>query len=415
MSKYIERITHIENLLLIQNLVIDTNALREACSFGIPDLLRPLCWRLFLGYLPKERQEWHAGLKKQREDYVSLVGNLIEAHIECSEEGPVDHPLSDGEHSQWAKFFADNDVLIQIDKDVRRLRPEIDFFQRTTNYPMKEAQKLSKRLNTLDNDDEPVRIVDGEYHWQVVERILFVYSKVNPGIKYVQGMNEIIGPLYYVFASDPDKEWAECAEADTFYCFQLLMSEIKDNFIKSLDSSSCGIEWTLAHFSQLFQSVDPELYDHIVLKLDVKPQFYAFRWLSLLLSQEYSLPDLINIWDSVFSAHNRVEETEYICVAMLCQFRTELLNGDFSQVVKFLQNYPVIDTNQLINLSWEIKNKQKSNNNNNGHKSTGKFWNKERFSAIVSGAKERISNYANVKRSTNRSDGSIKYRHSPSE
>lgn len=25
-----------------------------------------------------------------------------------------------------------------------------------------------------------------EYHWQVVERILFVYSKLNPGVKYVQ-------------------------------------------------------------------------------------------------------------------------------------------------------------------------------------------------------------------------------------
>lgn len=57
----------------------------------------------------------------------------------------------------------------------------------------------------------------------------------------VKGMNEIMGPLYYVFASDADTEWAEAAEADTYYCFQLLMSEIKDNFIKCLDTSSCGI------------------------------------------------------------------------------------------------------------------------------------------------------------------------------
>lgn len=27
---------------------------------------------------------------------------------------------------------------------------------------------------------------DSEPHWQVVERILFIYSKLNPGIKYVQ-------------------------------------------------------------------------------------------------------------------------------------------------------------------------------------------------------------------------------------
>ena len=53
---------------------------------------------------------------------------------------------------------------------------------------------------------------------QVVERMLFLYAKLNPGQGYVQvtsfvflstihivrqGMNEIIGPIYYVMASDP--------------------------------------------------------------------------------------------------------------------------------------------------------------------------------------------------------------------
>lgn len=46
-----------------------------------------------------------------------------------------------------------------------------------------------------------------EAHWEVVERILFIYAKLNPGQGYVQGMNEIIGPLYYVFACDPESEW----------------------------------------------------------------------------------------------------------------------------------------------------------------------------------------------------------------
>ena len=30
---------------------------------------------------------------------------------------------------------------------------------------------------------------------QVIERILFIYAKLNPGIGYIQGMNEICGPL----------------------------------------------------------------------------------------------------------------------------------------------------------------------------------------------------------------------------
>ena len=46
-----------------------------------------------------------------------------------------------------------------------------------------------------------------EAHWEVVERNLFIYAKLNPGQSYVQGMNEIIGPIYYLFATDSDSEW----------------------------------------------------------------------------------------------------------------------------------------------------------------------------------------------------------------
>lgn len=54
-------------------------------------------------------------------------------------------------------------------------------------------------------------------------------------------MNEIIGPIYYVLSSDPDEKWSRYAEADTFYCFTRVMSEIRDNFIQSMDSSTSGI------------------------------------------------------------------------------------------------------------------------------------------------------------------------------
>ena len=42
---------------------------------------------------------------------------------------------------------------------------------------------------------------------QVIARILFIYAKLNPGQGYVQGMNELIGPIYYCFANDK-LEWS---------------------------------------------------------------------------------------------------------------------------------------------------------------------------------------------------------------
>ena len=54
-------------------------------------------------------------------------------------------------------------------------------------------------------------------------------------------MNELAGPLYYTLATDKDEGWRREAEADAFFCFQNLMSEVKDQFIKSLDDTAVGI------------------------------------------------------------------------------------------------------------------------------------------------------------------------------
>uniref|UniRef100_A0A158Q5U4 Rab-GAP TBC domain-containing protein n=1 Tax=Dracunculus medinensis TaxID=318479 RepID=A0A158Q5U4_DRAME len=210
------------------------------------------------------------------------------------------------------------------------------------------TKKAEKEYANVVNDENV------EYHWQVVERILFIYSKLNPGVKYVQGMNEIIGPIYYVLASDNDDEWARYAEADAYYCFQLLMSEIKDNFIKTLDNSYCGIESLMSQFHERLQICDEALYKHIT-DLAIKPQFYAFRWLSLLLSQEFPLPDVITIWDSLFSATNRFNLLCNICLAMLEKERDELLSADFSTCLRLLQNYREIDVGQLISFAHELE------------------------------------------------------------
>lgn len=61
-----------------------------------------------------------------------------------------DHPLSDGPESAWSTFFKDNEFLLQIDKDVRRLCPDISFFQQATEFPCEDIVKSNgaRRLHT---------------------------------------------------------------------------------------------------------------------------------------------------------------------------------------------------------------------------------------------------------------------------
>lgn len=95
------------------------------------------------------------------------------------------------------------------------------------------------------------------------------------------------------------------------------MSEIKDNFISRLDESSCGIDRLMSQFYELLKAKDSELYRRLNEEQDILPQFYAFRWISLLLSQEFFLPDVIRIWDSLFSDSRRFGFLLYVTLAML--------------------------------------------------------------------------------------------------
>ena len=67
-----------------------------------------------------------------------------------------------------------------------------------------------------------------------MKRCLFVFAKLNPGLRYVQGMNELLAPLYYNFRTDPAPNAATHAEADAFYCFMDLLAEFRDHFCQQL-------------------------------------------------------------------------------------------------------------------------------------------------------------------------------------
>ncbi|CAF5163276.1 unnamed protein product, partial [Rotaria magnacalcarata] len=284
----------------------------------------------------------------------------------------VDHPLNCAADSSWTAYFKENEVLLQIDKDVRRLCPDLCFFQRKTDYPCAEIMnqevgfeslrkrivstslkvesqshsRLTGRLEFQSNKSKCPTIDDNEYevlangseaHWQVVERILFVFSQLNSGQSYVQGMNEIIGPIYYTFATDPNLEWREHAEADTFYCFTNLMIHLRENFMKVYDKSEFGILGRMKKFSMLLRELDKEVHEHFEQE-NLKPEFYAFRWLTLLLSQEFHLPDVLRIWDSLFVDHEKyLDFLLYICCAMVILQRDQLLNGSQAQNIKLLQ------------------------------------------------------------------------------
>lgn len=71
---------------------------------------------------------------------------------------------------------------------------------------MQQAIGLVVLLDVKFDKYEPLADVHILYLQEALKNILIVFAKLNPGIRYVQGMNEILAPLFYVFRNDPMEE-----------------------------------------------------------------------------------------------------------------------------------------------------------------------------------------------------------------
>ncbi|KAL6630500.1 hypothetical protein ACP70R_028573 [Stipagrostis hirtigluma subsp. patula] len=336
--------------------VVNMGELRRLACLGVPDGgagVRPVVWKyvqLLLGYLPTDHALWPLELQKKRSQYSvykeeflanpseklrrieeSKLSKKKELNVERtgllprSEVNNEEHPLSSGKSSLWNQYFQESEILEQIDRDVKRTHPDMPFF-------------------TVKSNQESLR------------RILIIFSKLNPSIRYVQGMNEVLAPLFYVFKNDPDSSNSAAAEADTYFCFVELLSGFRDNYCKHLDNSNVGIRSTLSKLSQLLKRHDEELWRHMEVTTKVYPQYYAFRWITLLLTMEFSFNVCIHIWDAILGDPEGPADTLLrICCAMLILVRKRLLAGDFTANIQLLQHYPATNIDHLLHIANRLR------------------------------------------------------------
>ncbi|KAI3518526.1 hypothetical protein L1887_07331 [Cichorium endivia] len=356
-SSYVEDVSRQSQLLEeLSRKIINIGELRQLSLLGIPDGagIRSTVWKLLLSYLPIDKGLWSSELAKKRSQYKHFKENLLMNPSEITRTLEVsaslkngdlsegkglltrsklpqgEHPLSLGKTSIWNQFFQDSEIIEQIDRDVKRTHPDISFFSGDSAYSKANQESL--------------------------KNILIIFAKLNPGIRYVQGMNEVLAPLFYVFKNDPNEDYVVNAEADTFFCFVELISGFRDNFCQQLDNSIVGIRSTISRLSQLLKQHDEELWRHLEVTTKVNPQFYAFRWITLLLTQEFNFTDSIHIWDTLLSDPEGPQETLLrVCCAMLILVRRRLLAGDFTANLKLLQSYPSTNVSQLLYLANKLR------------------------------------------------------------
>ena len=280
---------------------ITNDILEKIIENGIPNeilSLRPLIWKALIGYLPiSDLSKWKEKIIKNSKRYNQLKKeNLLNYN---------NKNLSNEE----------KELLEQIDKDLQRTRGDVNFF------------KLYSKKNKK------------EKNYDIMRRILFIYAKQHPEINYIQGMNEIIAVIYYIFENDDNPFMINYTESDSYYTFEILLEEIKQVFIMdNVNYSQLFISQQITFIKKLLEKIDLELLNHFE-KEEIILDSFLIRWLLVLFAQEFHLDTTINFWDRMFTQKNKINFLCYVSAALLINNRNLLINMDSIEIMAFSQSF----------------------------------------------------------------------------
>lgn len=141
-----------------------------------------------------------------------------------------------------------------------------------------------------------------------MERILYVWAIRHPASGYVQGINDLLTPLFVVFMSvyvddvwtcdvtQVGEEVMSQVEADCYYCLTKLLDNIQDHYT----FSQPGLQRMILKLEDLMHRLDIELHSHFE-REGLQYMQFAFRWMNCLLLRELPLHTIIRVWDTYLS------------------------------------------------------------------------------------------------------------------
>lgn len=351
--------------------------LKKECYNGLPDdlpVLRSLIWKINFRYLHYPIDRWELLLDKKRKEYEDIKNAFIlklMAEKELFDEMEIAKDSVESNLENKSNLFllaknTDRELLESIDKDISRTHTNFDFFFKPSvkeDNDKVNAEELNnfitKKQNCTYSDYKTVYSLQHnqsyQTHFDILGRILYVYSKLNKDVSYVQGMNEILAPIYYCYASDSSLLGVDInVEADTFWSFAILMDDIKPIFIKEKDKEKNGIFGHMNIFQKIIEKYDKDIYKKL-LQSDGSLFYISFKWFSLFYSQDLFMSDLLRLWDIIFCEKNRFSFTYYFALGILKSKKTVILKQDYLTIMKSLQNIEYNDIEELIDIAIKIK------------------------------------------------------------
>ncbi|OAF68455.1 TBC1 domain family member 22A [Intoshia linei] len=299
---------------------IDIDALRKLCWFGIERKYRPMCWKLLTGYVSTSHSEKAYQTCSDKKDEYKLIIKKADTLKDDTVQRAFYH---------------------QIKIDIPRMDPEVAHLQQEVMF--------NRMLFAFACQYKPIGYVQGMNDLMIPFFITFLDAYVNPNVS-----NENLDSLD---VSKLSKSKRDQLETDCYWCFEYLITSIKNNFIKGHPS----ILKKLEYIHDVINFVDPELNTHLE-ALNIDYLLFGFRWFNNLLIRELPVHTVIRIWDTCLCEDRGFDVYfTYVCVAFLLYFAERVKQFDnFQCTMVFLQNLPTknitsdqIDT--LLAKAYELK------------------------------------------------------------
>lgn len=171
--------------------------------------------------------------------------------------------------------------------------------------------------------DSPFAESGTNVHLEQMKDMLLTYNEYNRDLGYVQGMSDLLAPIYAVEQDD----------AVAFWGFVGFMERMERNFLR--DQSGMRLQlMTLDHLCQL---LDPKLYEHLQ-KVDSTNFFFFFRMLLVWFKREFEFTDILRLWEGLWTDYLSANYHLFIAMAILEKHRDVIMDHlkGFDEVLKYV-------------------------------------------------------------------------------
>lgn len=191
--------------------------------------------------------------------------------------------------------------------------------------------------------DSPFADVGTNVHLEQMKDMLLTYNEYNKDLGYVQGMSDLLAPIYAVMQDDAVAFWGFVGFMERMVCikpagpyFQTSRQGLtffqERNFLR--DQS--GMRKQLLTLDHLVQLMDPKLYLHLQ-SADSTNFFFFFRMLLVWYKREFEWADVLRLWESLWTDYLSSNFHIFIALAILEKHRDIILAHlqHFDEVLKY--------------------------------------------------------------------------------